>query len=236
MNKPRNQLLLVDDDRQLSAMLHEYLELQGFSVEIAEDGETALQVIQSAPPDLVILDVMLPGMSGFDVLRRLRETHALPVIMLTARGEEPDRILGLMHGADDYLPKPFNPLELAARIGAVLRRAGTTEQPERERLSAGPLILDLRRKELIIDSRPVPLTAAEMRVLEELLRHPDEVLSRAQLTEHALDRPLEAYDRSIDTLISKLRRKLSAAGISRDCIRGLRGQGYVLDRESVEET
>ena len=225
-----SKLLLVDDDSQLAAMLHEYLELQGFQVELCEDGESALAKMAQALPDLVILDVMLPGINGFDVLEKLREQHSdLPVIMLTARGEESDRILGLMRGADDYLPKPFNPLELSARIQAVLKRAGGSKPAEIEFLTSGPLHLNLSRRELSASGALVAVTAAEMHVLEQLLRHPDEVLSRARLTELALERPIEAYDRSIDTLISKLRRKLAAAGVNKDCIRGLRGHGYVLD-------
>jgi two-component system response regulator CpxR len=187
-------------------------------------------------PDLVILDVMLPGMSGFDALRTLRDTRDLPVIMLTARGEEPDRILGLMHGADDYLAKPFNPLELTARVKAVLKRSSTTNQSRVEELTCGPICLNLVRRELAIRDKPVTLTAAEMGVLEHLLRHPDEVLSRAQLTELALHRSLEAYDRSIDTLISKLRNKLANTGIDRNSIRALRGHGYVLDTELLGDS
>ena len=235
MTEPAPHLLLVDDDEQLAAMLHEFLELQGFKVDVIGDGEAALEQIATQPPELVILDVMLPGMNGFEVLEQLRKTHDLPVIMLTARGEESDRILGLMRGADDYLPKPFNPLELAVRIKAILKRSSANTAGEAlQELSVGTMKLDLRRKELSINDKAVSITPAEMRVLEQLLRHPGEVLSRSQLTALALDREIEAYDRSIDTLISKLRRKLSAAGISRDCIRGLRGHGYVLDADSLE--
>jgi DNA-binding response OmpR family regulator len=235
MTEPAPHLLLVDDDEQLAAMLHEFLELQGFKVDMVGDGETALERIATAPPELVILDVMLPGIDGFEVLEQLRKAHDLPVIMLTARGEESDRILGLMRGADDYLPKPFNPLELAVRIKAILKRSSANTASEaRQELSVGTMKLDLRRKELSINDKAVSITPAEMRVIEQLLRHPGEVLSRSQLTALALDREIEAYDRSIDTLISKLRRKLSAAGISRDCIRGLRGHGYVLDTDSLE--
>jgi two-component system response regulator CpxR len=235
MTEPAPHLLLVDDDQQLAAMLHEFLELQGFKVDVIGDGEAALEQIATQPPELVILDVMLPGINGFEVLEQLRKTHDLPVIMLTARGEESDRILGLMRGADDYLPKPFNPLELAVRIKAILKRSSANTASETiQELSVGTMKLDLRRKELSIHDKAVLITPAEMRVLEQLLRHPGEVLSRSQLTELALDREIEAYDRSIDTLISKLRRKLSAAGVSRDCIRGLRGHGYVLDTDSLE--
>jgi len=235
MNTLPPNLLLVDDDTALAAMLREFLELQGFAVNIAADGESGLTQLQTKLPDLVILDVMLPGIDGFEVLRQLREAYDMPVIMLTARGTEPDRILGLMRGADDYLPKPFNPLELVARIRAVLKRARPDSIDRSEVLTSGPVNLNLRRKQLQIHGKDVGVTAAEMRILEQLLRHPDEVLSRARLTELALDRPIDAYDRSLDTLISKLRSKLSAAGVSRDCIRGLRGHGYVLDSAALGE-
>jgi DNA-binding response OmpR family regulator len=157
--------------------------------------------------------------------------------MLTARGDESDRIFGLMGGADDYLPKPFNPLELTVRIQAVLKRTGGEESqtPATELLIVGPLKLDMKRREMRVNDTPVQLTAAEMRVLEQLMRSPGEVMSRDRLTQMALDRPIEAYDRSIDTLISKIRRKLSAAGITTQAIRGLRGHGYVLDDETGEQ-
>jgi len=230
MTEPLAHVLIVDDDRQLAEMLNEFLELHGLAVDVLETGAAALQRIETNPPDLLVLDVMLPGIDGFEVLKTLRKQHDLPVIMLTARGGESDRILGLMGGADDYLPKPFNPLELVARIKAVLKRAGGDgPEGERTRLIVGPLRLDLKRRELSVAEKPVAITAAEMRVLEQLMRSPGEVLSRAKLTERALDRSIEAYDRSIDTLISKLRRKLSEAGVNGGCIRSLRGHGYVLD-------
>ena len=231
MSPATPRLLLVDDDTSLAAMLREFLELQGFSVDVLHNAEDGLARIDADPPDLLILDVMLPGMSGFEALKELRSRHDLPVVMLTARGEESERILGLMGGADDYLPKPFSPLELAVRIRTILKRSHAEPAAARssEVLTAGPLRLDLRRCELQAHDAPVAVTAAEMRVLEQLMRHPDEVLSRARLTELALDRPIEAYDRSIDTLISKLRRKLADAGVDAGCIRGLRGHGYVLD-------
>jgi two-component system response regulator CpxR len=225
------RLLLVDDDVGLAAMLREFLELQGFRVDTLPDAESALARVAADPPDLMVLDVMMPGMSGFEALKRLREHHQLPVIMLTARGEESERIVGLLGGADDYLPKPCNPLELAARIRAVLKRSrpSAAAGPAAEVLSIGPLRLDLRSRTLRAHGAEVAVTAAEMRVLEQLMRRPGEVLSRARLTELALDRPIEAYDRSIDTLVSRLRRKLEEAGVPSRCIRGLRGHGYVLD-------
>jgi DNA-binding response OmpR family regulator len=224
------RLLLVDDDASLAAMLREFLELQNFRVEVVHDGPAALARVATDPtPDLIVLDVMMPGMSGFEVLKRLRQRHQVPVIMLTARGEESERIMGLLGGADDYLPKPCNPLELVARIGAVLKRAGTQQPPSADVLAIGPLRLDLRSRALQVRGLEIAVTAAEMRVIEQLMRHPGAVLSRAQLTQLALDRPIEAYDRSIDTLVSKLRRKLEDAGVPGTCIRGLRGHGYVLD-------
>lgn len=233
--RPPPRLLLVEDDRALSTMLQEYLELQGFAVEPIPSGEQALAVIAREPPDLVVLDVGLPGIDGFATLEQIRQIHALPVIMLTARGEERDRIAGLMAGADDYLPKPFNPLELAARIRAILKRSiGTAPQnlaPEAKPLGYGNLVLHGKRREVLVDEQPVTLTAAELRILEVLLQRAGEVLTRAELTEIAVGRPLEVYDRSIDTLVSKLRRKLAMAGARGAEIRGLRGHGYVLDIE-----
>jgi len=229
------QLLLVEDDRELAQMLAEYLHLQGHRVTTAGSGEAALARLATLPVDLLVLDIGLPGIDGLETLRRLRATHAVPVIMLTARGEEQDRITGLLAGADDYLPKPFNPLELAARIGAVLKRSTATHSGSVNEPSPGPILLignlrlNLKRRELRVRDLPVHLTAAEWRILDTLLQRRGEVLARTELTQLALDRPLEAYDRSIDTLISKLRRKLADAGAQGAEIRGLRGHGYVLD-------
>jgi len=231
MTEPGPRLLLVDDDAELAAMLRDFLQLQGFTVDVLHDGRSALARIDEDTPDLLVLDVMLPGINGFEVLRQLREHHQLPVIMLTARGAESERILGLLGGADDYLPKPCNPLELTARIQAILKRSMSAVEsaPAQELLQVGPLELDCKRRTLSANGQPIELTAGEMRVLEQLMRRPGEVMSRSELTSLALDRPIEAYDRSIDTLISKLRRKLAAAGIDRNCIRSLRGHGYVID-------
>jgi len=234
MTETTTQLLLVDDDIELSGMLSTFLELQGFSVRTAGSGEAAIAALAMAQPQLIILDVMLPGISGFDVLKTLRQEYDTPVIMLTARGDEPDRIHGLTEGADDYLCKPFSPLELAARVNAVLKRAAKKEAPV-PHLEIGPVVLNLATCELTVSGMAVGLTAGEMHVLEQFMRHPDEVLSRASLTEQALGRPLEAYDRSIDTLISKLRKKLATGGIDKECIRGLRGHGYVLDSHLLIE-
>lgn len=230
MNLSPPRLLLVDDDQSLASLLKEFLELQGFRVDVLHDAEAGLARVEAEPPDLLVLDVMLPGISGFEALKRLRQHSDLPVVMLTARGEESERILGLLGGADDYLPKPFSPLELAVRIRTILKRARSdTGKPADDVLTVGQVRLDLRRCQVLVGEQPVTVTAAELRVLEQLMRHPDEVLPRARLTELALDRPIEAYDRSIDTLISKLRKKLASAGVTTPSIRGLRGHGYVLD-------
>lgn len=232
------RILLVDDDVALAGLLAEFLSLQGLRVEVLHSGEEALARVAGEPPDLIVLDVMLPGISGFETLRRIRERQDVPVIMLTARGEESERILGLMGGADDYLPKPCSPLELAVRIRTVLKRATPTRDgghgsPADAALAVGPLRLDLRRREVRAREQRLVLTPAEMRVLEQLMRRPGEVLSRAELTQLALERPIEAYDRSIDTIVSKLRRKLEAAGLPHGCIGGLRGHGYVLDPDRL---
>ncbi|MCB2108899.1 MAG: response regulator transcription factor [Rhodobacteraceae bacterium] len=232
MDQVTPNLMLIDDDAGLAGMLGEFLELHGFKVEVFHSAEAALSRVKNTPPDLVLLDVMLPGMNGFEALKQIRQTSDVPVIMLTARGEESDRIMGFMGGADDYLPKPFNPLELVVRAKAILKRvkgSSATPRQDAESLDVGLIKIDLRRREVFAGDTELHLTAAEFRVLEHLMRHANEVLSRAKLTELALQRPIEAYDRSIDTLISKLRRKLADANVASPTIRGLRGHGYVLD-------
>jgi two-component system response regulator CpxR len=221
------QLLLIDDDRDLCAMLEELLAGEGFGVASAHSGPAALAHLEQHRVDLAVLDVMLPGVSGFDVLRTLRRRSALPVLMLTARGDAVDRIVGLEVGADDYLAKPFHPRELIARIRAILRRpaSGTTGPAERV-LTVGDLVLDLARGRATLAERPVALTGAELRVLEELMRAAGQVMSRQLLCERALGRPLEAFDRSIDTHVANLRRKLGEGAPE---IRGIRGAGYAMD-------
>ena len=170
MNAGTPRLLLVDDDVSLAAMLREFLELQGFSVDVLHNAEDGLARIDADPPDLLVLDVMLPGMSGFEALKELRSRHELPVVMLTARGEESERILGLMGGADDYLPKPFNTRELIARIRAVLRRM-EPEQRKEECFTLGPLTIDTAAREVrAADNGPVDVTAGEFDLLVCFLR------------------------------------------------------------------
>jgi two-component system response regulator CpxR len=220
-------ILLVDDDRELDQMLTEYLSAEAFRVATAVDGAAALKRITDEMFDLVILDVMLPSLSGFEILRRLRQTLTMPVIMLTARGEDVDRILGFELGADDYLPKPFNPKELVARIRAVLRRTARGTEPNQV-IGVGPLHLNTATLAVMMDGEPVRLTGTEFRVLELLMRTAGQAQSRELLTERALGRKLSAYDRSIDTHISNLRRKLVDGDGRGMEIRNMRGAGYVL--------
>ena len=225
-------VLLVDDDRELNEMLVEYLSAEAFAVVAAPNGAAALQQIERRKFDLVILDVMLPALSGFDVLRRVRETLSVPVIMLTARGDDGDRILGFDLGADDYLPKPFNPKELLARMRAVLRRSGGAADNIAQDIAIGRLRLDCASLDANVDGVALRLTAAEFRLLEMLMRSPRRTLSREFLTGRVLGRRLLPNDRSIDTHISNLRRKLGAprsAGIE---IRSIRGAGYMLTGNS----
>jgi DNA-binding response OmpR family regulator len=222
-------LLIVDDDRELGQMLQEYLTGEGFRITIVRDGLEALDKLANETFDLVILDVMLPSLNGFDVLRRLRKTLSVPVVMLTAHGADVDRIVGLELGADDYLAKPFNPRELVARTRAVLRRfaARDSELPASP-VSVGPIWLDPATLEVTLSGKAVRLTGTEFRVLELLMRSPGQVQSRESLTERVLGRKLTPYDRSIDTHVSNLRRKLGLGQSGLPEIRSIRGAGYVL--------
>ena len=221
----RAQLLLVDDDAELCAMLREYLEPEGFGAESAENGQSALERLARGGIDLVVLDVMLPGLSGFEVLRRLRATSRVPVLMLTARGEEIDRVVGLEMGADDYLAKPFSPRELVARIRAVLRRMA--DAPAGGLLAFGTLTLDVRAHRAQVEGEDLELTSAELRILELLMQADTRTVGREELMQQALGRRLLPTDRSLDTHVSNLRRKL-ARFTDRIRIQGVRGAGYAL--------
>jgi DNA-binding response OmpR family regulator len=224
-------ILIVDDDRELGQMLTEYLSGEGFQVSVLRDGAEALErlIDQPHPADLVILDVMLPSLSGFEVLRRLRRNLSMPVIMLTAHGADVDRIVGLELGADDYLPKPFNPRELVARVRAVLRRFSPRDaDAPAHPISIGSLRLDPAIFEVTLSGEAVRLTGTELRLLEVLMRSAGQVQSRESLTERVLGRRLTPYDRSIDTHVSNLRRKLGLGENGLPEIRSIRGAGYVL--------
>jgi DNA-binding response OmpR family regulator len=223
-------VLLVDDDRELCQMLTEYLEAEHFDVTAVHDGGDALAALKLGEFQLVILDVMLPSVGGFDVLRKLGASYATPILMLTARGDDVDRIVGLELGADDYLSKPFNPRELVARMRAILRRA--THRSARggapDELSVGRIVLNTGTRQVRVAEAQVQLTGAEFRVLELLMRSAGQVISREAMTEQALGRKLVPYDRSIDTHISNLRRKLDLEMGKNPEIKNVRGSGYTL--------
>ena len=230
-HQPREaRVLLVDDDRELCQMLTEYLNAEHFDVKSVHDGSDALEKLQTNDFEILILDVMLPGMGGFDVLRKLGASYVTPILMLTARGDDVDRIVGLELGADDYLSKPFNPRELVARIRAILRRASNHSARGNvpDELVVGPISLNTGTHVVNVTGNPVPVTGAEFRVLELLMRSVGQVISRETLTEQALGRKLVAYDRSIDTHISNLRRKLELEVGKNPEIKNVRGSGYML--------
>jgi two-component system, OmpR family, response regulator CpxR len=224
-----NQVLIIDDDVRLAEMLAEYLEPEGLELTTVASGSQGLRDARSHDYDLIVLDVMLPGISGFEVLRQLRESGSqTPILMLTARGDDVDRIVGLEMGADDYLPKPFNPRELLARIKAILRRTGDSENDDISELLVGPLKANLRRREAFLNDEPLRLTNAEFVILATLMRSPGDVVSRESLTRAALGRQLLPDDRSLDTHISNLRKKVSGTQNEGLTIRSVRGSGYVL--------
>ncbi len=224
------RILLVDDDRELCQMLSEYLTTEHFDVTSVHDGSDALLQLGAGHYEIVILDVMLPSVSGFDVLRTLGANYATPILMLTARGDDVDRIVGLELGADDYLSKPFNPRELVARIRAILRRLNARPQrpTQPEEMTVGSIRLNTGTHQAHVAARLIPLTGAELRVLELLMRAAGQVLSRESMTEQALGRKLVPYDRSIDTHISNLRRKLDLPAGKSPEIKNVRGSGYTL--------
>ncbi|HEX4152989.1 MAG TPA: response regulator [Steroidobacteraceae bacterium] len=222
------RVLLVDDDRELCQMLTEYLEAEHFDVKSVHDGGDALEELKARTFEILILDVMLPSVGGFDVLRTLGASYQTPILMLTARGDDVDRIVGLELGADDYLSKPFNPRELVARIRAILRRASAGKMREPHEIQVGPIALNTGMHQVRVANQPVSLTGAEFRVLELLMRSAGQVISRESMTEQALGRKLVPYDRSIDTHISNLRRKLRLEAGRNPEIKNVRGSGYTL--------
>lgn len=217
-------LLIADDDTELCELLREYLGQEGFEVRLAHDGEQALAESRRPGVDAMVLDIMMPRMNGIDVLRNLRKESELPVIMLTARGEDLDRIIGLELGADDYLAKPANPRELLARIRAVLRRSNSRSTAPV--LEVGDLVLNQASRELWLDGELRELTSTEFSILQLLLQRRGEVVEKKDLYLAALGREPVAYDRSIDMHVSNLRRKLGPARDGGERIETIRGFGY----------
>jgi DNA-binding response OmpR family regulator len=202
------RILLVEDEEKIRQLLQTYLEGHGYQVVTAVDGYQALERARTELPQLVLLDLMLPGLDGLEVCRRLRASGDVPIIMLTARSEEADKLVGLELGADDYITKPFSPREVVARVRAVLRRAEPAAAAEDEVLKAGELEVSLSRHEVRLGGQVVPLTPTEFNLLATLLRHPGRPYTRLQLLEAAMGGAYEGYERSVDTHISNLRRKL----------------------------
>ncbi len=219
------KLLIIDDDEKLNTLLIDYLAKFGFSVHAVPYPHEGLRAIKAEPPDLIILDVMLPGMDGFDVLREIRRESQIPVIMLTARGEVTDRIVGLEIGADDYIPKPFEPRELVARIQTVLRRGKATQAATTKRF--GALEVDFNKKAAMLEGRNCELTTAEFELLSLFIRRKGKVLNREQIMDSIRGIEWEAFDRSVDVLVSRLRQKLGDDPKTPRFIKTIWGSGYM---------
>ena len=222
------KILVVDDDVELCELVAEYLEPDGYRVEAVHEGQEGVRRAITGEHALVVLDYMLPGLNGFEVLRQIRAQSAIPVVMLTARGDDVNRIIGLQIGADDYLPKPFNPLELVARINAVLRRTQLANEARRPPLiSIGDIEMDDRTRTVRRAGETIDLTAVEYTLLEKLLNAPGRVLTREELVKDVLHRELSPFDRSIDTHVSNLRKKLGHEVNGVERIKTVRGIGYI---------
>ncbi len=230
-----DRVLIVDDDVELCELVSEYLGGEGFEVETVHDGNEGLKRALSGEHVIVVLDIMLPGMNGLDVLRNLRKQSRIPVLILTARGDDVDRIVGLEIGADDYLPKPFNPRELMARVRAILRRShAETQAAAGEKVAVGDVELDPASRVVRRSGEPVELTSVEFALLEALMRAAGQVVTRETLAQNVLGRRFMPYDRSIDVHVSKLRRKLGDQSADAERIKTIRGVGYVFTRPEAE--
>ncbi len=225
--EPRPRVLIIDDDAGLSELVAEYLEPEGFQVRTVPDGEAGVLEALSDNYDIIVLDVMLPGINGFEALRRIRERSTIPVLMLTAKGEDLDRIRGLEVGADDYLAKPFNSRELVARLRAILRRTLAKTEPTPERLTLGDIVMDTGTRTVWRAYELVELTSGEFDLLEILLRSAGRVVRREALARAVLGRELNPFDRSIDVHVSRLRSKLGTKIDGVERIKAIRGVGYI---------
>jgi two-component system response regulator CpxR len=224
-----DKILIIDDDEELCELVSEFLGVEGFYIESVNDGEAGLERARSGAYDIVILDVMLPKMNGFDVLREIRKESKLPVIMLTARGDDMERIVGLEIGADDYLPKPFNPRELAARLRAILRRAAAHEVDGEviDKLDVDGIHMSSSSRAATLDGVDLNLTSVEFELLYVLIREAGKIVKKEDLSESVLERKLSPYDRSLDMHISNLRKKLGARADGSDRIKTIRSVGYI---------
>ena len=220
-------VLLVDDDVELVGLLRDYLASDGFSVVVAHDGESALRRFAAQAPDIAVVDVMMPGFSGIEVLRRIRARGSLPVLMLTARGDDESRILGLELGADDYVAKPCSPRELSARLRAILRRTQVRSSVP-DSVLVGELALYSSQRRIAWAGKDIPLTNAEFNLLELLIQNAGQVVSKSLLSEQGLGRPFQRYDRSIDVHLSSIRHKLPCLADGRPRIQAVLRKGYQL--------
>ena len=202
------KVLIVDDDTNICELLRLYLEKEGYSTVIANDGEEAVEAFKNNSPDIILLDVMLPKLDGWQVCREIREHSQKPIIMITAKGETIDKVLGLELGADDYLIKPFSPRELVARVRALFRRAHQADEPAVEVLDFGDLVIDISGHKILVEGKEVDLTASEFKLLTTLARHPGRVYNRMELVEKVLGYDFEGYERTIDSHVKNLRAKL----------------------------
>ncbi len=220
----RRKIMVVDDEKKIVQLVKAYLERNGYRVLAAYDGQEALNLAQREKPDLVVLDLMLPGLSGLDVCRTLRQESDVPIIMLTARAEETDKLVGLELGADDYVTKPFSPRELVARVRAVLRRTEPT--PMVERVAQGDITVDLVRHEAWVRGNLVPLTPTEFELLATLIQSPGRVFTRLQLLDKVLGLEYEGYERTIDAHVKNLRQKIEADSRNPRYVVTVYGVGY----------
>lgn len=225
-NTTMQPILMIDDDTDLCQLVSEYLQLEGFTVQAVHDGQQGLQQAQNGHYLMILLDVMLPGMDGFSVLRQLRQNSHCPVLMLTARGDDIDRIVGLELGADDYLAKPFNPRELLARIRAILRRVESGQTTGSSQLEINHIQMNTLNRQVECHGQPLQLTATEFQLLEYLMRHAGQVVSKEVLSREVLGKRLQLYDRSLDVHVSNIRKKIAAINSS-EKIQTLRGTGYL---------
>lgn len=223
------KILIIDDDVELVTLLVDYFTLEGFEASPAHTGTEGLEILEHKQFDLIILDVMMPGISGVQTLQRIREKWRTPVLMLTARGDPVDRILGLELGADDYVPKPCSPRELVAHIRAILRRSAGGEN-SRGPVQLGELVIDMAQRRATYKDKPIPLTGTELSLLEMLARSAGEPVAKADIYPRILGRPMGRYDRAIDVHISAIRHKLAQEGVSDIAIESVRGVGYQLVR------
>jgi two-component system phosphate regulon response regulator OmpR len=226
------KVLIIEDDAKIRMLLKEYLEGNSYQVNTLSDGNNAIEIINSESPDIVILDIMLPGRDGLEVLKEIRQKNSVPVIMLTAKGEDADRIVGLELGADDYLPKPFNPRELLARLKAVMRRTFQEKEVEAEAdsehlIEAGGIVLNRAKQTVVLEDEEIELSSTEYKILEVLMANPNVILNRDQIMNYARGRDFMAFDRSIDVHISKLRSKLERNPRSPRRIKTIWGSGYM---------